>query len=106
MDAGQGGELGGVVAAEVAEDGRVVVQAPELADELDGDDLAVGELGAGAAAAGRAEAEGFQFVVDQAEYRQQELLRGHGGPPPGRSGGTADPREDAAESFKKPAQFA
>src|SRR5262249_3999398 len=91
-DPGQRGELGGVVGLEVAEQVAVGIQAPELADDLDGDDLAVGELGPGAALAEPAEAEGFHLVVDEAEYREQELLRGHGGPPFDWVGGAPDHR--------------
>ena len=37
-------------------------------------------VGSGPALAEAAEVEGFQFVVDEAEYHEQEFLRGHGGP--------------------------
>src|SRR5205823_11927857 len=89
-DAGQGGELGGVVAAEVAVEGAVGVEAPGLADDLDGDDLGVGELRRGATRAESAEVQGFPFVIDETEYHEQELLRGHGGPPFDQPGGTVD----------------
>lgn len=79
MDAGQGGELGGVVAAEVTEEVLVGAQLPELADQFDGEDLTIGECGAWAAGARLLEVEGLQLVVHEAEYVQQEILRGHGG---------------------------
>jgi hypothetical protein len=79
VDVGQRRERGGVVAAEVAEEVSVGAQLPELADQLLGNDLAVGELGLGAALTQAAGAEGLQFVVHEAEYRKQEFLRGHGG---------------------------
>jgi hypothetical protein len=85
VHASQGGELGGVVAAEEVVQRHVVGEAPEGADQLDGDDLAVGQRGPGAAPP-EPQAEGFHLIVDQAEYRQQEILRGHGGPPSGSAG--------------------
>src|SRR5262249_39215612 len=64
---------------EVAEQVLVGAQLPEGADEFDGDDLAVGERGLGAALAEAAEVQGLQFVVHEAKYLKQEFLRGHGG---------------------------
>ena len=55
----QGGELGGVVAAEVAEEVPVGAELPELADQLDGEDLAVGQRGLGAALAQPPELQGL-----------------------------------------------
>jgi hypothetical protein len=78
-------EVGPVVLAEVPEQPRVAVEPQVLADQLDGDDLAVGQLGAGAALAGRARAEGLQMVIHEAEHHKQEVLQRHGGPPDGRS---------------------
>src|SRR6516225_8147588 len=76
---GQSGKLGGVVAAEVAEEVSIGAQLPEFADQFDSDDLAVGQLGSGAALAQASAVEGLQLVVHEAEYFQQEFLWGHGG---------------------------
>jgi hypothetical protein len=67
VDAGQRRELGGVVAAEVADEVAVLAQTPELADELDGDDLAVGEGGVGASLSEPGQVEGLHFVIHEAE---------------------------------------
>src|SRR5262249_27893230 len=90
VDVGQLGELGRGVATEVAEKLAVLVQPPELADQLDRDDLAVGQRRLGAAAAEPGQGGGFQFVVHDAKYVEQELLRGHGGPPWDQRGGTVN----------------
>src|SRR6516162_5318785 len=76
---GQSGKLGGVVAAEVAKEVAVGAQLPELADQFDGDNFAVGQLGLGATRAQASEVEGLQLVIHETEYLKQEFLRGHGG---------------------------
>jgi hypothetical protein len=78
VDGRQGGELAGVVLAEVAEEVAVGGQLPERADEFDGDDLAVGRGRAGAAPAQAGQVGGFQLVVGEAEYVEQEVLWGRG----------------------------
>jgi hypothetical protein len=67
------------VLAEVAEEVAVGVQLPELAEQFDGDDLAVGQHRGGPAAAQAAEVQGLQFISHEAKYLKQEFLRGHGG---------------------------
>src|SRR5438045_9614236 len=79
VEGGQGGELGLVVAAEVAEEILVGTQLPELADQLHGDDLTISQRGRWPTLAEAAEVQGLQFVVHEAEYLKQEFLRGHGG---------------------------
>jgi hypothetical protein len=78
VDQEWGGELGGVVVAEVPERASFAVQAEQLVDEFDGDDLAVVQQGLGPALAEVGEVRGFQFVVHEAEYQEQEFLRGNG----------------------------
>lgn len=79
MDVGQGGELRHVVAAEVTGHVAVGAQLPERADACAGQDLAVGQGGLRPALAQPPEVQGLQFVVHEAKYLKQELLRGHGG---------------------------
>jgi hypothetical protein len=53
-------------------------QLPELADQFDGDNLAVGRFGLGATLAQASEVEGLQFIVHETEYLKQEFLWGRG----------------------------
>jgi hypothetical protein len=81
VDQRQAGEGGGVVLAEVPEQLGVGVEAEVLADQLDGNDLAVGQQGVGAALAEGIEAGGVQFIVYLAEDGEHKIVEGHGGPP-------------------------
>jgi hypothetical protein len=74
----QGGELGLVVAAEVAEEALVGAQLPELAGQFDGEHLAVGQGRGGAAAAQAGQVQGPRLVVHEADYLEQVVLRGQG----------------------------
>ena len=68
-----------MVEAEEAEEVLVGVQLPQLADQFEGDDLAVGKRRLGAAAAKGFEVQAFQLVVHEAKYLKQGVPRGHGG---------------------------
>ena len=60
------------------------------ADQLDGDDLGVGQGRGRAAGPGIREVQGLEFVVHEAEYPEQEFLWGHGGSSGRSTGGTID----------------
>jgi hypothetical protein len=80
MDFAQGREpLATLVMAEVAVDSLVGVDAEELAYDLDGEDLGVGELGGRSALTN---ALSLEPVVDEAEDRDDEGAKIHKGRPP------------------------
>src|SRR4051812_11504290 len=79
MDLAERGEPLGVVPPEVAADGLVGVEAEELADDLDGYDLRVGELGGRAALA---YALAFEPIVYETEDGHDEGAKIHEKGPP------------------------
>jgi hypothetical protein len=71
------------VAAEVIEDGFVLVKAEKLADDFHGQDLAVSQPGLRAALAQRLMSkEGVKRVVNQAKDRYNESIQVQGKRPP------------------------
>lgn len=79
VDPEQAGEVAGMVLAEVPEQLRIAVEAEELADQLDGDDLTVGQEGVGAAPAEVVEVGGVEFIVYSAEDCEDKIVEGPGG---------------------------
>ena len=79
----QGGEPIAVMPSEVTKDCLVGVHAEELSDELDGDDLRVGELRKWPALANKAT---LEPVVDEAEDGNDEGAKIHERSPPLRRG--------------------
>jgi hypothetical protein len=75
MDFAQGREpLATLVMAEVAVDSLVGVDAEELAYDLDGEDLGVGELGCGSTAS---DAPSFELVIHEAEDGNDKAAKIH-----------------------------
>src|SRR5262249_57470843 len=81
VDVTQPGEGVGVVPAEVPEELGILVEAEELADQFNGQDLTVGQLGREAALADVVQVQGRQLVIDQAKDGQHIIVQGHGASP-------------------------
>jgi hypothetical protein len=81
VDLAQPGEGVRVVLAEVPEELGILVEAEELADQFNGQDLTVGQLGREAALADVVQVQGRQLVIDQAKDGQHIIVQGHGASP-------------------------
>jgi hypothetical protein len=70
-----------VVAAEVPEQPSVLIEAKELADQFDGQDLAVVQQRREAALPEVVEVQGGQLVIDQTKDGEHIIIQGHGASP-------------------------